>query len=217
VHRAALLLVALGLLIAFLVALGITHLVRDDWTETRWTAVAALATVVQAVGVFAALIYAKRQIDSSKRQRRDQLLDRLEAVVYDDLLPAATALLGAWDRLLTDLHLAHEQFGTDEQRDALLRRWYAESNERVNASQASIEAAANRVLRTARLMGMPTPGVVISVRFHAATLWTADLPSFGEPVEPVHEKEAEVKELQAAIVRLKDWLNGYIAAHVASG
>jgi hypothetical protein len=206
----------IALLFALMVGVGVRHLVRDDWSEARWAGVAAVATAAQTVGVIAALVYAKRQVEASRRPRQDQLLDRLEVLVYEDLLPAVSTLLLAWDSLVHTLQRAPHRLWQTGEGEALLWRWHEESNERVTASDAAITVALSRIRRTLRLLGTPHPVPVLTMRFAVAGLLIDGVPKLGEPVDPSREKPDQVAAVQKLSDEMRIWMDGYVDMHVAT-
>ena len=88
-----------GLVVAAaLVVVVATGAVSSD----AWTAIAAIATLVEAAAVAIAIVYAARQItvatEESQRRRRHELTDRLETTVFDDLARAVDEQLRLWRR-----------------------------------------------------------------------------------------------------------------------
>lgn len=91
---------------------------RGTWSSDAWTAVGAIGSGVQAIGVITALVYAGRQIRQAesvaRRARDDDLLDRLEVAVYEELLPSWVDLWSAYQHAYRVVPPAIAQYrGTD--------------------------------------------------------------------------------------------------------
>jgi hypothetical protein len=214
---------AIGLLIGFLGFLGgvfatvaVVAVVQDDWSEARWAGVAALAAVVQAIGVIAALFYAKRQIDLSRHQRREVLIKELGGICKE-LLRAARDLLNAWNSLIHTPELASEHLGSNEQIDVLIRQWFDDSKERVRVAEATISGAASEVRETLQLLGTGTPRCLLVLEISADGLSTYGLPDLGEPIDASHEKKDMVARVEKAAADFRGWLHDYVENHVSAG
>lgn len=87
---------------------------RGTWSSDTWTAVGAIGSGVQAIGVISALVYAARQVrqaEASARQaREDELMDRFETVVYEELLPSLVPLWTAYQRAAVVVPRAISQY-----------------------------------------------------------------------------------------------------------
>jgi hypothetical protein len=87
---------------------------RGTWSSDTWTAVGAIGSGVQAIGVISALVYAARQVrqaEASARQaREDELMDRFETVVYEELLPSLVPLWSAYQRAAVVVPRAISQY-----------------------------------------------------------------------------------------------------------
>lgn len=72
---------------------------RNGWPGTGWNAIGAIGAIGQAIGVLAALAYAKRQIEQTRieneRRRRQELRDRLADIFFGELKPSAHAFRSA--------------------------------------------------------------------------------------------------------------------------
>lgn len=83
-------------------------IVNDDWPTERWVAIGAVAACVQAIGVTVALAYGAKQLRILNAQRRDPMFDRLDVLLYSELVPTAERTIKAWTRCTTMLELTRQ-------------------------------------------------------------------------------------------------------------
>lgn len=100
----------LGFLSLLATATLIVLVARDYGSANQWAAVTALAASVQAVAVLVGLIYAWRQIETSREldemRRRREIVDRAADIAFNDVIPRIRELGAATRRMKWH----HEEF-----------------------------------------------------------------------------------------------------------
>lgn len=107
----------IGLLAALSVAVAIVWIARDYDSATQWATVAALAASVQAIAVVGGLLYAGRQLQTSReleeRRRNREIVDRAASTTFDELIPSLRKM-GATMR---SMRWHHHQYNRDTETD----------------------------------------------------------------------------------------------------
>jgi len=136
---------------------------RGSWSTQSWTAIAAVATSVEAVGVLIALAYAKAQIDTtraeSRRQRREELVDRLETRFYDIVEPALEEHLYAYRDCWTVPLSLRLGLPESDQREASVEQFAARRTRLKDAGYAA-RFELNKLQRGFVLLGVPEPAEI---------------------------------------------------------
>jgi hypothetical protein len=162
--------------LAFVLALGastvaVVLVVQNDWSTTRWQAVAAIATCVQAIAVIVAAILALKQIRANgriaHRARLQALADRLELLAFDAAGPALDRALDAAGRTgsASDSYADPDSFirrlkdGSDVPTDArrkAIREWsehrFTAGVEDMSQATAEVKAATGKMAVLLRVM-----------------------------------------------------------------
>ena len=78
-------------------------ILRNSWSATQWDGLAAIAATIQAIGVLAALGYAAAQIratrEETRRERTDELIDRLITLMFIELPPDIRIVDRTWETI----------------------------------------------------------------------------------------------------------------------
>ena len=83
------------------VVIAIAH---GDWPTDRWVATGALGALIQGIGVVGGVAYAARELrhhrTADARRRRNDVIDRLEQMVFVDLDIAIRHFANLWDHAM---------------------------------------------------------------------------------------------------------------------
>jgi hypothetical protein len=208
-----------GFLALVVLVVVVVLLVRNTWSPEQWGALAAVAASVQALGVLAALWYIPVQMraarEESRRQRTNELIDRLDAAVFGELQPAVRAVTGAWGRLLWLREIAIEVDGPESLR--MVEEDYAKARDAVRGITTPASAAIDLVDRVLVLLGegrktyLPRLHVAL-MRLHIHFLPAGVLDPWEQEVE-VEEFVSNVRSMEEEFVK---WVREYINDHVSS-
>lgn len=217
------LMIFLGVVVLCLTAVLIAILLRNDWSTTQWSGLAAIAAGVQAVGVVAALGYASGQIktnqEESRRHRHDELIDRLQAHLYDDLDPAIDEADLGRGTAIRLLELGAEAGDHPEARKMVEER-YAEARKAVRDAEVTISSTCRRIERVWVLLGAPDYRLDLQLVMIPFYGYSHQLP-FNSSDELTDEKLAPLQDGENAKKRressdvLRSLVKAFVASHVA--
>jgi hypothetical protein len=201
------------------VVLGIVVvLVRTSWTLLGWTALAALAASLQAVGVIGALAFVSAQINSaraeSRRQRGDQLIDELGTATFRTLAPAVGRHISAWRTVLYFKESA-ANFGETELGKEYAGLYHQRRTE-VPESGSEVHAAIEDVRLVLLRLGEEEKTEFAGL--HVAAICTPAYLLPIKPIEPlVHDYGDDfIERLGDAATTFEQWVRDYIRQHVSS-
>jgi hypothetical protein len=208
----------LGFIGLLLAAVAVVLLVRNEWPETRWVALGAIAAAVQTLGVFIALAYAAAQVrvarEESRRRRRDELIDRL-VDVCDELLSGWNGARGAWWSITHVLELAAAgDYPSNARIGAFLDEEYERAKQDLQVAERSISSAFSRLRRVLQLLDLRTPLCVVRLVHDATGTVTSELPALGQPPASDEGRAGRLEAAEGAATDVRAWLNQYIAEHV---
>ncbi len=213
----------LGFLGVLVTAVVIVLVARNNWPERRWVALGATAAMVQALAVLFALIFAWLQIKTSReearRQRTDELIDRLQAAVHEELLPAWTTVNSQWRLTVAMLGWVIPDHDLTDQSAVWMAETYDRYKDELRSAQRALYVAAARTGRVLQLLGESARLDLVKLEAASRGLPVVDLPFSVRDAVPAnvvvaHDRLAMGDE---AATGLRRWVDSYIAAHVESG